>query len=279
MKITSVVLCTLALAACRSPKTSEQSKGRPPPLAFDGALVTQALAQAAHGERLTKVLGCRGCHGDQLEGSLWDDDPKEYGIMWASNLTRSVPAMTDGQLEALLRTGAHPSRKEIWVMPSELFQHLSAPDMTALIAYLRSLKPVGEASPPPVPGPKALSEIASGKIKPAAAMVRDLRGVLPVDLGPRHALARYMTAVTCAECHGPKLAGVKGADGTTPDLIVASAYSRAEFEKLITQGVPTGGRKLHPLMAAVAKSRFSQMTPHERDALYAYLKARADQPQ
>jgi hypothetical protein len=31
-------------------------------------------------------------------------------------------------------------------------------------------------------------------------------------------------------------------------------------------------------MAAVARGRFSQMTPHERDAVYRYLKARADQP-
>ena len=70
---------------------------------------------------------------------------------------------------------------------------------------------------------------------------------------------------------------VRGVD-TNPDLIVVSAYSRDEFEKLMVQGVPNGPRKLN-LMAAVAKGRFSQMTKAERDALYAYLKARAEQPQ
>jgi hypothetical protein len=32
-------------------------------------------------------------------------------------------------------------------------------------------------------------------------------------------------------------------------------------------------------MQSVAKTRFSRLTPHERDALYAYLKARAELPQ
>jgi cytochrome c553 len=107
-------------------------------------------------------------------------------------------------------------------------------------------------------------------------VVRERRDMRPVELGPQHELARYMTSLTCAECHGPKLEGVKG---DTPDVVTAAAYSRAEFEKLITQGVASGGRKLHPLMASVAKNRFSNMTAHERDALYAYLKARAEQPQ
>ena len=32
------------------------------------------------------------------------------------------------------------------------------------------------------------------------------------------------------------------------------------------------------MMSGVAKTRFAYMTPHERDALYAYLKARAEKP-
>jgi hypothetical protein len=31
-------------------------------------------------------------------------------------------------------------------------------------------------------------------------------------------------------------------------------------------------------MDETARHRFTKMTPHERDALYAYLKARAEQP-
>ena len=76
--------------------------------------------------------------------------------------------------------------------------------------------------------------------------------------------------------HGPEL---KGTPDGTPDLIVAGAYSREEFERLMTDGIGKDNRKLKPLMVAVAKERFTRMTRHERDALYAYLKARAEQPQ
>ena len=245
------------------------------PVAFDGATAVAAGARIAHGERLTRVLGCRGCHGNQLEGQLWDDDPKGYGVTWSSNLTRAVPTMTDAQLRDLLTNGTHPRRADLWVMPSELFQQLSQRDLAALIAYLRTVEPKGELSPDPVLGPVALAQAKSGEVKPAAALVQELRGVQPPDLGKDHALGRYITKLACAECHGPQL---KGREGDTPDLIVASGYSRAEFERLITEGVPTGGRKLKPLMQSVAKNRYSQLTANERDALYAYLKALADQP-
>jgi len=246
---------------------------------FDGADVSNSAARLKHGERLTYVLGCRGCHGKDLKGKLWDDDPKEYGIMWASNLTRAAPTMTAAQLKALLSKGVHPRRKELWVMPSELFQHLSQTDLEAVVAYLQTVKSEGELSPDPKLGPRALKEIESGLAKPAAMLVRETRNVGPVDLGPTYKLGRYITRVTCAECHGTKLEGHQDPEGKTPDLVIAGAYSREEFEKLITQGTPTGNRRIAELMQSVAKRRFSHLTPHERDALYAYLKARAEQPQ
>jgi mono/diheme cytochrome c family protein len=95
-----------------------------------------------------------------------------------------------------------------------------------------------------------------------------------VDLGAPYALGRYITSVTCEECHGSNLEG-KG-PGKPPNLIVAGGYTRDDFERLITRGIPTGNRKLKPAMTIVAQTRFSRLTPHERDALYAYLKARAE---
>lgn len=274
----ALTIALFLLAGCDRNEGSQRStlEAQPAQLTFEGGDYSTAAAKIAHGERLTKVLGCRGCHGKDLQGQLWDDDPQEYGIMWASNLTRSVPAMLDAQLRDLLTKGTHPRRKELWVMPSELFQHLAEPDLAALIGYLRTLPPAGDPSPDPKPGPRALREIASGEVKPAAKLVTELRAVGPVDLGPRHAAARYLTRVTCAECHGPEL---KGVPKDTPDLIIVAAYSREEFERLITRGEAKDGRKIAELMTAVAKSRFSQLTPRERSALYLYLRARAEQPQ
>lgn len=252
---------------------------QPAAITFDGTDYQAAAAKSAHGERLSRVLGCRGCHGDGLVGQLWDNDPKGFGVMWASNLTRAVPTMTDQQFRDLMVKGRHPRRPDLWVMPSEMFQHLAQRDLDAIIAYLRTLPPVGEISPDPKLGPLAISQAKTGEVKAAALLVRDRRDQLPIDAGAATAQGRYMATVTCVECHGPRLDGQKSPEGSTPDLNTAAAYSRAEFEQLITRGVATGGRKLHPLMQSVAKGRFAHLTPRERNELYAYLKARAEQPQ
>lgn len=272
------ILAVAALAACS--KASHQAAAMPVETAFDGAAVANAAARIAHGQRISYVLGCHGCHTDKLTGQNIFDDSPQFGAMYAPNLTQFVPRHTDAQIEAILRTGVEPTRKDLWGMPSSVFQNLSAGDMAALIAYLRSLHPAGEASPPPRLSALAKKQfIDTGQVKPEAQFVAEARLKPSLDLGPAHALGRYITSVTCAECHGSDLKGTKDVEPglNSPNLIVVGGYTRADFERLMTTGVPVGGRKLR-LMDEVATHRFTKMTPHERDALYAYLKARADQP-
>lgn len=265
----------LGLAACQK---QPDAAPNPAEVAFDGADVTDAAALRVHGERLTHVLGCADCHGTRLQGTFFTKDQPQYGPLYASNLTVEVPEYSDAQLDGIIRHGTHPERKSVWGMPSHLFQHLGDSDFKALLAYLRSLKPQGEKLPPPRFSAQDRKDIASGDYKPEAQLVRETASQLPVDLGPRHALGRYITQVTCAECHAPTL---KGGDpyAKAPDLIVVGGYTRQEFERLMTTGVPTGNRKLRQMMAGVARLRFTHFTRHERDALYGYLKARAERPQ
>jgi len=270
------ILALAALTACS--KSSHQPM--PAESGFDGAAVTDAAARIAHGQRISYVLGCHGCHTDELTGQNIFDDSPQFGAMYAPNLTQFVPRHTDAQIEAILRTGVEPNRRDLWGMPSSVFQNLSAGDMAALIAYLRSLHAAGEPSPPPRLSALAKKQfIDTGQVKPEAQFVAEARRKPSLDLGPRYALGRYITSVTCAECHGSDLKGTKDVEPglNSPNLIVVGGYTRADFERLMTTGVPVGGRKLR-LMDQVAKHRFTKMTPHERDALYAYLKARAEQP-
>jgi cytochrome c553 len=269
------MLAAVALAAC------SKAPQKPAEIAFDGAAVGDAAAKLAHGKRLTVVLGCTGCHTSTLTGQNVFDDAPQFGVMYAPNLTQFIPNHSDAQVERVLRDGIEPTRNVLWGMPSSTFQNLSASDLSALIAYLRSLPPSGEPSPPPNISPLAKKEfIDSGEVKPEAEMVAEAKAKPMANLGPKYALGRYIASVTCAECHGSDLTGVKDVEPgeNSPDLLVVGGYSRADFERLMTTGVPVGGRKLK-LMAEVAKSRFPHFTPHERDALYAYLKARAEQPQ
>ena len=263
-------LTALLLAACQQQQAKPAAKASE--ITFDGAQVTQAAAKIAHGERISWALGCRGCHTPNLEGHRFYE-------RYASNLTRDLAKYSDAEIDRVLRTGVPHDGRELWGMPSELFQHLSATDMKALIADLRTLQPSGTPTQPPKPWEADVREmIAKGQLKTAKDTVVQDKEKGPVDLGPSYALGRYITRVTCAECHGPKLEG--GPPGEPPNLIVAGGYTRVEFETLLTKGVLPNDRKFkNPLMGEVARERFSHFTPHERDALYAYLKARAQQPQ
>ena len=131
-------------------------------------------------------------------------------------------------------------------MPSEIFQHLSDADMKALIAYLRSLQAGGQELPPPQFSIQDKQGHRRGRsTSPPRQLVRETRDVFPFDPGPQHALGRYITEVTCAECHGPEARRCTQREARQPpDLVVAGGYSRAEFETLMTKGIPSGGRKL-----------------------------------
>lgn len=275
MRLLFVLLVTASLSACHRTTEQPTAKVVPAALAFDGATGDRA-AVLAHGERLSHVLGCRGCHTETLEGQWFNDDAPDMGKLYASNLTRVLPAYSDAQLEALLRTGVHPIRHDLWIMPSEVFQRLSEADMTALIAHLRTVKPSGAATPPPMLSAKAKAEVARGEMHRVAFFVAKYRARTPVDLGERHALGRYIAAATCAECHGADLTGVPDFSPgvNTPDLDVAAMYSDAELTRLLTTGEGKVKSDLG-LMTLVGKGHFAYFTPHERSAVIAYLKARA----
>jgi cytochrome c553 len=273
MRVVAIGLC-FATIACQQQAKQPAS---PAPITFDGAGATARAAILAHGERLTHALGCTGCHGVHLEGTFLTEHEPQYGPLYASNLTVEVPEYDDSELDGIIRRGTHPERKSVWAMPSQIFQHLSDPDFTALVAYLRSLKPIGKKLPPPRFSAQDKKDISSGDYKAAVELVRETRSQRPLDLGSRFALGRYIAEVTCAECHGPKLEGdPKAPMGRIPSLIVAGGYSPTQFATLMAQGIAAGNRKINPVMAGVARTRFSHFTPHERDALYAYLKARAE---
>jgi len=262
------VIAALLLAACQQQAKAPEKAAE---ITFDGAQVTDAAARIAHGERLSWALGCRGCHRPNLEGGSFYE-------RYASNLTRELPHYSDAEIEKVLRAGVPRDGRDLWGMPSEIFQNLGDKDMKALIADLRAQKPDGKPTQPPKPWEADAKEmIAKGEIKTAKDTVVQEKPLAPIDLGPKYALGRYITRVTCAECHGPKLEGHHDDEGSVPDLVVASGYTRDEFETLLTKGIPSGGRKFKdPLMGDVARKRFTHFTPHERDAIYAYLKARAE---
>ena len=265
-----VLGAALVLAGCSQGESDAERTAvdaTPAALTYDGAdFGDDREAMLAHGDRLTTVLGCRGCHTPSMEGQYFPPgDPVEF---YAPNITLTLGKLDDAQLETLLRTGVHPDR-EIWYMPAEGFQHLSDADMAALIAFLRTVEPSGDPQPY-VPMPEAtVAQYAEAGFHNANTMYKKAKGVAPPDLGGGDmALGRYIARTTCAECHQPDM---EGFEGFTPALAdVGGMYDDAAFIKLLTTGEGLEGRTLG-LMAAVGQGHFGALTDHERQAVIDYV--------
>ncbi|WP_296679712.1 c-type cytochrome [Novosphingobium sp.] len=227
----------------------------------------------AHGERLSRVLGCSGCHGKDLAGNDWSDD---MGVLWTANLTLTARKWTAAQFQQTLVTGKEPGGRELWDMPSYLFTQLTQDELDAVTAYVRSRPATGVVHPRPQMGPFLQAKQKEGVYRSSAAEV----GATGKTQAPHVAgleLARHIARATCAECHGIDLRGrTNPIDGrSTPDIRpLAASYSPEDFERLLTTGVAAGGREVG-LMSEVARGRYKHLTTAERSAIHAYLRALA----
>lgn len=250
-----VALATGALVGCASPK---------------------AEANAERGHRIATLMGCTSCHGDKLDGHLFEENP-QLAIAWSSNLSRILPKWSDAEIGATLRTGKRPDGTAMWFMPTFAQRHISDTDLRDLIAWLRTVPPSGDMHPPIKRGPQMEAAIKHDLFQDSAAQAQKLAARQPVDLGPKLAEGRYLTTIACSECHGPDLKGVRDPQpGDPPNLSTAAAYTPAAFARLVRTGVKQNGEKA-VLMAEEAPKRLSVLSDAEIAAIQAYLTARARQ--
>lgn len=254
----------IGLAACSKTPDAPPAPSGPP--RFELA----SSEQVKHGERLSKVLGCSGCHGDSLTGQDWSDD---IGTLWTANLTQSAQKYSHDELAAMITDGKRPDRS-LMDMPSYLFSGLNPADVDALVAYLKTLKPEGAVHPDPSMGPELLAMQAKGEWMDSPARVADMKAKGPPDLGAKFAYGRFIVRATCVECHGIDLAGGKGPmeeDGNPPaNLRIVGSYSPDDFTTLMHTGKAAGDREVG-LMSKVARRRYANLTDGEVSAVRAYL--------
>jgi mono/diheme cytochrome c family protein len=250
MLMLAAVGCTARDAELRKADATVASAA----VAFDGADYENQAAKIAHGKRLaTTLFGCNSCHGADYSGSDFGAVFPIVKGLWASNISRVIPAMSDGALERLLREGVHPDR-EIYVMPSKQTQFLSERDMAALIAYLRTIPPVGEATPVPPPGFEeavtvrlpddywlTLLEGEKHNYHNAAEEVVYYAAHQPPDLGQELARGRMIASSICSTCHGAALDGLGEPAG---DIQGALAYDDAAFDRLLTESIDRTGKRV-----------------------------------
>lgn len=240
------------------------------------AAVAAPAADRAHGRRIAQIEGCISCHGEKLDGHLFEENA-DFAIAWSTNLSRLLPRRSDAQIERTLRTGRRPDGSALWFMPTFVHARLSAGDMRDLIAWLRSVPASGVVHPPMKRGPQFVAALGRGLQDSAAQAVR-LNGRAAADAGPRHARGRYLAQIACAECHGPDLHGARTpSPGAPPDLSVATAYDPARFRTLLRTGRGIGGRDLGD-MTKYGPERLVGLADSEIVTIRGYLVARAALP-
>lgn len=274
MRALIILLALMSLSACDSKPSKLDSPGVDATFAqltFDGGDYATEAAKVAHGKRLADVLDCTGCHGANLQGkNVTRDDPK-YGDMNAPNLTLKLPEYSDADFKRLIREGVPKDGREFWFMPVESFQFLHDRDLDALLAYLRTFKPAGNPLPPIRKGAGFYKDLARG-FGNSRQQIERYHADPPLDLGEQNARGRYYVEAVCTACHNNAL---QGYEGFSPNLDIAGAYSPAELTALLTTGKGKSKADLG-MMSEMGRDVFSRFTPTERQAIVAYVKARAD---
>jgi cytochrome c553 len=231
-------------------------------------------AQLADIERRARTLGCFSCHGDGLRGDKMFDEPM-IGTVWAPNLTEVAAHATDQQLAQAIRQGVSDEGRPLFVMPSEVYQHLSDQEVAALIAMIRSQPRGGSRTPDIKIGPLGRLGIVMGKFRTAPELVIEYATKEPIRVGDQNEAGRRLAVLNCSGCHGPSLEGKEAAPGEiSPDLSIVGAYDLPAFKKLLRTGVPASGKTLN-MMGPTAKVDLSHMTDAEIEQLHDYLQARA----
>lgn len=215
-------------------------------------------ASIARGQML--AVGCAGCHGNDLGGKVFFDDPN-IGVLPSSNLTRAVGSETEGYTdEDFVRALRHALNKKgnpLMIMPSESIGELSDQDLGCLIAYLKSLPPIDRKFE------KRhftfMSQVMAGaglfgNLFPYDIIEHDKRKNLtspPIGNSPEY--GEYIVRTHgCKGCHAPNLGGGKSPDPVSPPVPDISKgsnsgkWTKDQFIAFFKTGKTPDGRLLNP---------------------------------
>lgn len=237
---------------------------------------------AEWGEHLARIRGCLDCHGEDGGGQEFVDNGA-FGVLWGSNLTAGEGGVAslygDEDWDRSIRHGVGPDGKPLMFMPSHEFWPLSDDDLASLIAFFRTTEPIDRPVPDPKPGPLARVLYLTGQLPLVPAELVDHEAERPPapPAGPTVEYGAYV-ATGCTGCHGAGYSGgtIAGGDpnwppakNITPDPETGiGAWSLADFELALREGVRPDGSTLHPAMPVQATRH---LTAVEMEALYSFL--------
>ncbi|HEY4143379.1 MAG TPA: c-type cytochrome [Pseudolabrys sp.] len=240
------------------------------------------------------IMTCGNCHspkgppaavaGKDFSGGLsWDEPPfKVTAPNITSDKETGLGGWTDADIKKALRTGVRPNGVQLaMVMPTDFYDIITDRDMDAIVAYLRTLKPIKNSVPAPIYKMPQVHHAFPGAEKPyTEAMMSD-----PLKKG------FYLATIGhCMECHTPfgakgrDFAGSLGKGGaefpgpwgmsisrnlTSSKTKGLGAWTDAEIKTAITQGKSKDGSPLKPPMGF---PHYAKMTDADLGAMIGYLR-------
>ena len=239
----------------------------------------------AEGKRIFQYRGCEACHGEQLQGLVYLDNPA-IGQVITPNLTPGDGGIgsqrTDEGLLRSIRHGIRPDGTPLLFMPSTEFYFMSDRDLGRTIAYIRSVPPVNNEMPASslsVTGRIVMNITKEITFLPAELIPHDAPRPVAPETGITIEYGEYL-ALSCKVCHGLTLSGGE-IPGFPPEWPPAPNLTSGKGSRLPTWGedgfieiIKTGqkhGRSINP--DYMPWKSYRHMTEDELSAVYTYLQS------
>lgn len=251
----------------------------------DVLVIPSDEASIARGRRIFQYRGCEACHGEQLQGKVYLDDPA-LGQVIAGNLTRGEggfgASFSDSDWMRAIRYGLRPDGTPLLFMPSTEFYFLSDEDLGDVIAYIQSVPPQDHVQPPSsisFTGRVVMTLVPAITFMPAELIPFDSPRPIPPEVGVTAEYGEYLT-YSCKVCHGLTMSGgvipAFPADWPpAPNLTWGNgsalpAWEEGDFIHFIRTGL-RHGRQVDPKYMPWSSYKF--MTDDELRAVWLYLQS------
>ena len=235
------------------------------------------------GKRIFQYRGCEACHGEELQGLVYMENPA-IGQVITPNLTTGEGGIgserTDLDLIRAVKYGVGSDGTALLFMPSTEFYYLSDQDLGATLAFIRS-KPAVDNRPEPsqlsATGFIIMNLTQEITFLPAELIPIGEDSPAPPEPGLTLEYGEYL-ALSCPVCHGLGLSGGE-ISGFPPEWPAAGNLTSGPGSRLPTWGkegfieiIQYGekhGRAIHP--DYMPWTSYRHMNDLELQAVYLYL--------
>ncbi|MBK7782268.1 MAG: c-type cytochrome [Ardenticatenia bacterium] len=285
LRILGGLVVVLALAVLAIFALSERRLARAYSVPEDDVTIPTDADSVARGAYLaTTVSNCRDCHGSDLGGTIFVDDP-QLGRIIAPNLTSGQGGtgklLSDQDLVRAIRYGVATDGRALMIMPTEDYNGMSDEDLGAVIAYLRSVPPVDKELPSSLLRPLGRTLAALGKLDIFSIDHVDLNAPRAKTLKPEvsKAYGKYLAQIAgCTGCHGPGLSGgaIPGAPPDFPkaaNLTPSGAVGDWQFQDFLSTIRSGKNPKGRQLVEEMPWKSFAGMSDQELRAIWLFVES------